>query len=188
MELIKNYYEHFCALTGNFFNDKNNICQLQKIINILEQTRENNSIIYIIGNGGSSAIAEHAAIDFTKNAGLKSLAVSGTPMLTTFSNDYGYENVYKKPLEIFGRTNDILIAISSSGTSRNILNACSVAREKGFKIITLSGFEENNPLRKMGDINLWVNSKAFGFLEILHGLILHYINDSIIGSEVYMIR
>lgn len=186
--LIDGYYDKLDQIARSFFNDKKNIGNMNKCIRILKTAKENNSIIYIIGNGGSAAVAEHTAIDFTKNTGLKALAISGSPMLTTFSNDYGYENVFKKAIEIFANENDVLIAISSSGASKNILNACEIAREKGLKIITLSGFEENNPLRALGDINFWINSKAFGYLEILHGLILHYINDSIIGSETYMIR
>ena len=155
---------------------------------MLKDTKDNNATIYLIGNGGSAAVAEHMAIDLTKNAGLRALAVSGSPMITTFSNDYGYENVFSKAVESYARKGDILVAISSSGESKNILNACKKARNKKLKIITLSGFKNNNRLRKMGDINFWVKSDAFGFLEVLHGLILHFINDSIIGKEVYMIR
>lgn len=186
--LIDGYYDRLDQVARAFFSDQKNIEGMNRCVELLKSTKQNNSAIYIIGNGGSAAIAEHAAIDFTKNAGLKALAISGSPMLTTFSNDYGYENVFKKAIEIFSNEDDVLIAISSSGCSENILNACKTARMKGLKIITLSGFEPNNPLRQLGDVNFWVDSNAFGFLEILHGLIIHYINDSIIGSEVYMIR
>ena len=186
--LIDGYYDRFDQIAKSFFSDEKNIEDMNKCIKLLKATKENNSTVYIIGNGGSSALAEHTAIDLTKNAGLRALAISGSPMLTTFSNDYGYENVFKKAIEIFANKDDVLIAISSSGISKNMLNASEVAKEKALKIITLSGFEANNPLRQLGDVNLWVNSTAFGFLEVLHGLILHYINDSIIGSEIYMIR
>jgi D-sedoheptulose 7-phosphate isomerase len=72
--------------------------------------------------------------------------------------------------------------------SKNIITACAQARKANMHIITLSGFNPDNDLRRVGDINFWVDSKAFGYLEILHGLILHWINDSIVGSEEYMIR
>jgi len=185
--LIEGYYERYHDLAMKFFNEEN-LEKMCKCVKMLKDTKNSGSMIYIIGNGGSAAVAEHTAIDLTKNAGLKALAFSGYPMLTTFSNDYGYENVFKKAVEIFCNKNDVLVAVSSSGTSKNILNACKSAKEKGMNIITLSGFEANNPLRMLGDINFWVDSKAFGFLEILHGFILHYINDSIIGSEIYMIK
>ncbi len=186
--LIEGYYDRYSNLAKAFIDDAENIKGLEKCVEVLKETKSHNTTIYLIGNGGSSAVAEHMAIDLTKNAGLKSMAISGTPMLTTFSNDYGYENVFKKAIEIFSNKGDILIAISSSGTSKNILNACRTAKEKGLFVITLSGFEEDNPLRTMGDINFYVKTKAFGFLEVLHGFILHHINDSIIGDEVYMIR
>ena len=187
-KLIEGYYTKFESLARQFFSEPKNIEGMNRSTQMLKATKKNKATIYVIGNGGSAAIAEHTAIDFTKNAGLKSLAISGSPMLTTFSNDYGYENVFKKAIEHFSEKGDILIAVSSSGASKNILNAYKTARKKGMEIITFSGFKEDNPLRSLGDINFWVDSKAFGFLEVLHGLILHYINDSIIGSEIYMIR
>jgi D-sedoheptulose 7-phosphate isomerase len=185
--LIEGYYEHYHDLAKKFFNE-DNLENLSKCVELLKDAKNSGSTIYIIGNGGSAAVAEHVAIDLTKNAGLKALAFSGSPLLTTFSNDYGYENVFKKAVDVYCNKKDILIAISSGGASKNILNACKSAKEKGMTVITLSGFEADNPLRKLGNINFWVDSKAFGFLEILHGFILHYINDSIIGSEIYMIR
>lgn len=186
--LLDKYYYKFNELAKLFFNDKKNIRNMNKCIGLLKKIKKHGSVVYIIGNGGSAAVAEHIAIDLTKNAGLKALAVSGTPMLTTFSNDYGYENVFKKYIERFATKNDVLIAISSSGQSKNIVNACRAATKKKLKIITLSGFQADNPLRKLGHINFWVESKAFGYLEMLHGMILHWINDSLIGSETYMIR
>ncbi len=186
--LIEGYCSKYELVSRAFFNNKANIQNMVKCVKMLKATKNSDKKIFIVGNGGSSAVAEHMAIDLTKNAGLKALAVSGSPMLTTFSNDYGYENVFKKALESFGSKGDILIAISSGGTSKNIINACLMAKEKAMTVITLSGFEAGNRLGKLGKINFWVDSKAFGFLEILHGFILHYINDSIIGSEIYMIR
>lgn len=186
--LIDGYYDRFEQLSQLFFSDKKNIKDMNEVIRILKKTKENDSTVYIIGNGGSAAIAEHAAVDFTKNAGIEAMAISGTPMLTTFSNDYGYEKVFQKAIESFAKNGDILVAVSSSSASKNVLNACKAARKKGLEIITLSGFKENNPLRTLGDINFWVDSEAFGYLEILHGLILHYIIDFVIGSEIYMIR
>jgi len=162
--------------------------RLDEGVELLKSNKNTGSVIYLVGNGGSAAIAEHMAIDFTKNAGLRALAVSGSPMLTTFSNDFGYEKVFQKAVEHFGNEGDILIAISSGGTSKNIINACRAAKEKSMKVITLSGFSEDNPLRKKGDFNFWVNSKAFGYVELIHNLIIHYINDAIIGIAEYMIR
>ncbi len=186
--LLVDYYEKFSSIAQEFLSDEKNLRKMEECVRLLGATRDTENTIFLIGNGGSASVAEHIAIDLTKNAGLKAMAISGSPMLTTFANDYGYENVFSKALERFAKKGDILIAISSSGSSKNILNACDVAKEKEMFVITLSGFDRRNPLNSKGDINLWVDTKAFGFLEIFHGFLLHYINDSIIGTEVYMIR
>ncbi len=187
-KFLKTYFDGYNKILNEFTADPKNQEDLQKAVDILKGLRESNSTIYLIGNGGSSAIAEHMAIDLTKNAGLRAMAISGSPMLTTFSNDYGYEKVFQKAIDSFGKAGDVLIAISSSGASKNILNACKTAKDKNMRIITFSGFNNDNPLRKEGDINFWVDSKAFGYVEIIHNLLIHYINDAIIGSVEYMIR
>lgn len=187
-DFLEKYFAGFKEILFNYINKEDNKNRLNEVVNILKETKKNRATIYIIGNGGSAAIAEHTAIDLTKNAGLRAMAISGSPMLTTFSNDYGYEHVFQKAIESFADEKDILIAISSSGTSKNILNACRAARNKKMKIITFSGFSKDNPLRKTGDINFWVDSKAFGYVEIIHNLLIHYINDAIIGKAEYLIR
>ena len=186
--MLDKYYDNLKKIFDVFIADKDNKKNIEKAMLFLKSTKETGNRIYLIGNGGSASIAEHVAVDLTKNAGLKAMALGGAPMLTTFANDYGYENVFKKFIESFGVKNDVLIAISSSGASRNILNACDEAKNKGMKVITLSGFLSDNPLRTKGEINFWIESKSYGFLEILHGLILHWINDSIIGCEEYIIK
>jgi D-sedoheptulose 7-phosphate isomerase len=187
-EFLETYFNGYSETINSFLADETNKNNLNEAVKLLKNTRGSRSTIYLIGNGGSSAIAEHMAIDFTKNAGLKAMAISGSPMLTTFSNDYGYEKVFQKAIEIFAEQGDILIAVSSSGSSKNILNACNAAKNKGMKVITFSGFSGDNPLRKEGDINFWVDSKAFGYVELIHNLLIHYINDAIIGAIEYMIR
>ena len=185
---FKKYFDDYQTVLKDCLDDPTNKSSIEKAVKLLLKTKNKKTTIFLVGNGGSSAIAEHMAIDLTKNAGLRALAISGSPMLTTFSNDYGYEKVFQKALESFANKFDILIAISSSGASKNILNACKSARKKGMKIITFSAFKKNNPLRKKGDLNFWINSKAFGYVELIHNLLIHYINDRIIGSAKYMIR
>lgn len=182
------YFSGFQMALNTCLSNPRHKQDFEKAILALKKTKETGATIYLIGNGGSSAIAEHMAIDLTKNAGLKALAFSGTPMLTTFANDFGYERIYEKPLRSFARKGDILIAISSSGTSKNILNAVNAAKELGLQVMTLSGFAADNPLRSMGDLNWWVDSRAFGYVELIHNTLLHYINDAIIGKSEYMIR
>jgi D-sedoheptulose 7-phosphate isomerase len=117
------------------------------------------------------------ATDFLKNAKIAALAFSDSSLLTCLSNDLGYENVFKKPIEMLAQRGDIVFDISSSGCSKNILNAAIAAKRKGCILITLSGFKRNNPLRNLGDVNLYVPSNSYGYVESTHSVICHCIND-----------
>jgi len=185
---LKEYFDMFNETLNQCISDEKTQNGLLRSVDMIKQTRDNKKKVFLVGNGGSAAIAEHMAIDLTKNAGLRAIAISGSPQLTTFANDYGYENLYSKAIESFADDGDILIAISSGGTSPNILNAVDAARKFGCSVITFSGFEEDNPLRQKGDINIYLKSKAYGYVEIIHNLLIHYINDQIIGKAVYKFR
>jgi D-sedoheptulose 7-phosphate isomerase len=137
--------------------------------------------LYFIGNGGSAGIASHLAIDYSKNGNLRSLALNDGAALTCLANDLGYENVFSHPIGLHGRSGDLLIAISSSGRSVNILKACETAKAHGMAVVTLSGFDGTNPLRRLGDINLHVASHQYGFVEILHLALLHAVLDIEMG-------
>lgn len=129
--------------------------------------------IFFIGNGGSAAIASHQAIDYCKNGGKKAMSLNDASALTCLGNDYGFEFVFSKQIEYHASPWSLLIAISSSGKSQDILNGVSAAREIGCKVITLSGFDPKNPLRRMGDVNFHVASDDYGHVEITHLSILH---------------
>ncbi len=137
--------------------------------------------IMFVGNGGSAAIASHCAIDYSKNGGLRATAFNDGAALTCLGNDLGYENVFSTQIELHARAGDLLIAISSSGRSPNILNAVKAARARGCMVVTLSGFTPENPLRTMGDVNFYVASSQYGFVEILHLTLCHAILDLAMG-------
>jgi len=154
---------------------------------ILIHTKKNNNKVMIFGNGGSAAIASHVSVDLTKNANIRCTNYNEADLITCFSNDYGYEKWVEKSIDFYGDKNDVLILISSSGKSQNMLNACKAAKNKKIsKIITFTGHEENNPLSKLGDINFWVNSKAYNFVENIHQIWLLTIVDLIIGKREYL--
>jgi D-sedoheptulose 7-phosphate isomerase len=142
-----------------------------------------NKLIFV-GNGGSAAIASHMATDYSKNGGVRSLALNDSAMLTCLGNDLGYDQVFAKQIELHARLGDLLIAISSSGRSVNILNAVKTARASKCSVITLSGFSADNPLRGLGDINFYIASDRYGFVEIGHLTICHAILDFICGLRV----
>jgi D-sedoheptulose 7-phosphate isomerase len=139
-----------------------------------------NTVIFV-GNGGSAGIASHMAVDFMRNGGIRALAFNDGVALTCLGNDLGYENVFAKQIEMYGRAGDLLVAISSSGRSPNILKAVAAARRHRATVLTLSGFDADNPLRRLGDVNLYVPSQAYGFVEISHLALIHAIGDFSLG-------
>jgi D-sedoheptulose 7-phosphate isomerase len=141
-----------------------------------------NKIIFV-GNGGSAGIASHLAIDFSKNGGLRALAFNDPSALTCLGNDLGYENVFAKQLEFHARPGDLLVAISSSGRSPNILGAVKMARQRDCKVVTYSGFSENNELRRTGDVNFYVRGQdmEYGFVEVAHLALCHAVLDIDMG-------
>ncbi len=142
-----------------------------------------NELIFV-GNGGSAAIASHMATDYSKNGNIRSLALNDSSMLTCLGNDLGYDRVFAKQIELHARPGDLLIAISSSGRSANILNAVKAARAAKCAVVTFSGFTPDNPLRRLGDINFYLASDRYGFVEIGHLTICHAILDFICGLRV----
>ena len=135
--------------------------------------------IMFIGNGASASISSHMAADFLRNGGMQALAFNDSALLTCISNDYGYEHVFEKPIEIFSQKEDIIFAISSSGESENIVRGVNAARLKECSVITLSGFKDDNRLCTMGDINFYVSSGKYGLVEVIHHSICHCILDTI---------
>jgi D-sedoheptulose 7-phosphate isomerase len=142
-----------------------------------------NKLIFV-GNGGSASIASHMATDYSKNGGIRSLALNDSSMITCLGNDLGYEQVFAKQIELHARPRDLVIAISSSGRSANILNAVETARASNCLVVTFSGFTPDNPLRRLGDINFFLSSDQYGFVEIGHLTLCHLMLDFICANHV----
>ena len=155
----------------------------EKSIRLITVCRKHGGKLMFIGNGASASISSHIAVDFWNHTNIKAIAFNDSSLLTCISNDYGYEQVFVKPIEMFADKGDMLIAISSSGKSANILRAVETAKSKGVKVITLTGFSEHNPLRKSGDINFYVPADRYSHIEIMHHSICHYVLDIIINKK-----
>jgi D-sedoheptulose 7-phosphate isomerase len=138
--------------------------------------------LFFIGNGGSAAIASHMAADWQKAGRIPAMAFNDAPAVTALANDVGYDDVFAEPLRMHARPGDILVAISSSGRSPNICEAVEVAVDRGMKVITLSGFTPDNPLRAMGDVNFYVPSGRYGVVETAHLAILHSLLDASVDA------
>ncbi len=133
--------------------------------------------VYLIGNGGSASVVAHAQNDFVKAARVKARVFQDVPLLTAYANDCGYADSQAEPLALWIARGDVLIAVSSSGASQNILRAVQVARSGGASILTYSGFEATNPLRQMGHLNFYVPSDHYGHVELTHAALLHCLTD-----------
>jgi len=138
------------------------------------------SRVFFIGNGASAAIADHMAADWMKAGGFSAISLNAAPALTAIGNDIGYEQVFSVQLRAHACARDMLVAISSSGQSRNILAAAKEARHLGMYIVTLSGFRPDNPLRGLGHVNIYVPSSKYGVVEVAHHAILHGILDRVL--------
>ena len=141
--------------------------------------RRENKQVFFIGNGGSCAIANHMTADFMKNGKLRCINIFASSLLTCISNDYGYEKVFSRSIDLLGNQGDFLVAISSSGSSKNIIEAINSARLRNMGIMTLSGFSPENKCRQLGDFNIYVPIHHYGIVESVHTLLLQQIVDFI---------
>lgn len=147
-------------------------------------TRQARARLYIIGNGGSAAIAGHSVNDFVNMVGISAFTLHDSPILTCMTNDFGYEQAYARMLQTHAGAGDLLFAISSSGKSPNICNAVRAFRQAGGQsVLTLTGFGQDNPLRTLGDLNLWIDARDYGIVEIGHQFILHNLSDRIANQH-----
>lgn len=162
---INKYDEEFIKLlkTEIVFKEKF-IKFYKKILNI----KKNKKKIIIAGNGGSAAISSHFSVDMTKNGGVRTINFNESDLLTCFSNDYGYENWVKQSLKFYLDPGDLIILVSSSGNSKNLINASKFLKNKKNELITFTGFNGNNLLCKYGGINFIVNSKNYNIIENIH--------------------
>ena len=166
---IKNCIQNFSKL---ILLEKENIENLKKIIMSLKRYKKKNKV-HVFGNGGSATIASHFSMDLTNNTSIKCFNYNDPSLITCYSNDFKYENWISRTIRKYGNRNDLLILISSSGNSKNMINAHKEAKKKKFyKTISFTGFEKKNKLGKLTDINFWINSKNYNLVESAHNFFL----------------
>lgn len=166
---IKNYFDDYKNLI-----DDVNFKEISKFLIKLKKFRKK---IIIFGNGGSANIANHIANDLTNASKIKTLSFADVGIITCFTNDYGYENWVSKAIEYHYEKGDIIILISSSGMSMNMVKAAIKCEKEKKYFITLSGFDKKNKLYKYGNCKFYVNSKSYNYVELVHMQILMSIVD-----------
>ena len=157
-----------------------NYSELEKVAGLVRESQELGKKVIIVGNGGSASIASHLTVDLINAAKIKAVNFNESSIITCFANDYGYENWVAKALDCYADSGDVVILISSSGQSENMLVGAKRAKSMNVDVVTLSGFSSDNPLRRLGDINLWVDSKAYNIVEMTHHVWLLAIIDYLI--------
>lgn len=159
-----------------------------EIKNIFKKISKNGGKIIFVGNGASASLASHAATDLTKQGKIRSIALNDHNLITALSNDYGYERWVEKALSYYGSEKDMVVLISVSGESPNLINALNYAKNKSIKTLSITGSSKKNTLNTSTDYSLWVDSKSYNIVESIHTIWITLIIDLIIGKSQYSVN
>ncbi len=191
-EPVAFYREYLAGIASAMENmsvtDRNgNVVSQEKAIlmccELCQQAKTSKSSLFFVGNGASATMASHMAADFSKNCGCRAMAFNDIALMTAVSNDIHYDECFATPLSRFASEGDILVTVSSSGNSPNVVKVIERARDMGLAVITLSGMRADNRSRAMGDINFWLPADTYGLVEAGHQVLLHCWLDTFL--EIY---
>lgn len=149
---------------------------------LADSVRNHSRCLYLIGNGASSSMCSHFAADLNKNAQMRTHVFTDAALLTALGNDISFERIFAEPLLRTAQKGDLLLTISSSGQSPNIIAGIEAARHRQMSVITLSGMKGGNATRSMGDLNIYVPGETYGIVETAHAALLHYWTDMLVQS------
>lgn len=178
-KFTQNYFDYFLK---NLKPNNKQIETLNRISLSMEKLNKLGNKIILIGNGGSAAMSSHVSVDLSKNSGVRSINFNEADLITCFANDFGHHNWMKEALSHYYDQGDMVILISSSGRSKNIINAAKWCIKNKANLVTFSGMKRDNPLiniNKSND-NLWINSSSYNHIEMIHHIWLLYIVDLLI--------
>lgn len=161
---------------------------LISIKNEILKVNNNGGRLFFYGNGASASLSSHAALDFSKQAKIESLAMNDHNLITALSNDYGYSKWVEKSLQYYAKQNDLIFFISVSGESENLINGINYAKKNGLGTISFTGCDINNYLKSNSDKSLWVDCYAYNIVESIHTIYLTALIDLIIGKAVYSVK
>lgn len=181
---IENYLKNY----GRLVNTEATRKGVRDLAERIAGTKKRGGKLILAGNGASASIASHLATDFTKQAGVRAVTFNDANLITALGNDCGFENWIAKAVDLYADPQDLLILISSSGTSANVVKAAQRAREKKVAVAALTGFAADNPLGKLADTHLWADSKAYNIVECTHMIWLTAACDLLIGQAEYGVK
>ena len=156
---------------------------LSQVSRQMVEVSERGGKVILVGNGGSAAMASHVAVDLTKIGGVRAVNFNEADLITCLANDYGYEHWVEHALELYADPVDLVVLISSSGRSSNIVNGAHKAKQMKIPLITFSGFDIDNPLCKLGEHNFWANSSEYNIVEMTHHVWLVALVDNLAADK-----
>jgi D-sedoheptulose 7-phosphate isomerase len=161
---------------------------IESFRDLAAQIRDRGGKLIFAGNGASASLAEHGAVDFTKQGGVRSVTFHDPNLITCFANDYGYDHWIAKAIEFHADPKDAVVLISVSGTSPSVVNAAKFAKSKSIPVVSLTGRSPENPLKQLSDIAFHAPSDAYNVVENIHGIWITAVIDLLIGAAVYETR
>ena len=173
--------KYFSLINKNL--NQTSLEKFTELIELINKLKKTNNKMILIGNGGSASIAAHCSVDFTKACGISAINFNEPNLITCFANDYGYENWAVEALKAYSHQNDLVILISSSGKSKNIVKAAKFCNKNKINLVTFTGFSISNPVKKLGKINFWVNSKKYNIVEMTHHIWILMVVDYLTKSK-----
>ena len=167
----------------NFISNQTNVININSTINLMVESYKNNGRVFSCGNGGSMCDAMHFAEELTgrfrkERAPLAAMAISDSSHLSCVANDYGYDFVFSRYVEAWGQQGDVLLAISTSGNSKNVILAVEAAKKKGMKVVGLLG-KGGGALKDMVDVSLVVDSSISDRIQEIHIKCIHIFIEGI---------
>ena len=188
----ENFYKNYCDTLHSglskiqYFENEveiNEVDFYEKLILKTSKIKDSGQLFFF-GNGASSSISNHMALDWSKNGGVKAMSLSDSAFLTAVSNDYKYEKALVEYFKIYGNNkNDMIITTSSSGNSKNITRLLEYASEKNIETLSFSGLNPNNKSIKFSNLSLYVPFKTYGMVECAHQIIHHLWLDYFMGIK-----
>jgi D-sedoheptulose 7-phosphate isomerase len=183
MEFIRHSLQDAHAVLTNFISEEENISKINSAVNLMVESYKNNKRVFSCGNGGSMCDAMHFAEELTgrfrkERRPLGAMAISDSSHISCVANDYGYDFIFSKYIEAWGNNGDVLLAISTSGNSPNVINAVLEAKKKGLKVVGLLG-KGGGKLKDMVDVPLIVNSNISDRIQEVHIKCIHIMIEGI---------
>lgn len=183
-EFLQRYFEQYRALLF----DGGAHAEIRAFAELARATRDRGAKLIFAGNGASASLAEHGAVDFTKQGGVRGVTFHDPNLITCFANDFGYDRWMAEALKRYADPGDAVVLISVSGASPSVVNAAREARERGLAVVAFTGRAPDNALRRLGDIDFYAPSDAYNVVENVHAVWLTATIDLLIGAAIYETR